>query len=63
MEQRPCLVQQAFHADVWGQDVLQGTVFCMAFSTQVSGAFLGGQPPFSSSLLLFFTTLSSDSIN
>lgn len=40
MEQRPCLVQQAFHADVWGQDVLQGTVFCMAFSTQVSGAFL-----------------------
>ena len=46
MEQRPCLVQQAFHADVWGQDVLQGTVFCMAFSTQVSGVFFRGTASF-----------------
>ena len=59
----PYLMQQVFHAGVLGQDTVQGTVFCMAFSTQASGVFLGELSPFSSLLLLFFTTLSSDSIN
>ena len=42
----PYLMQQVFHAGVLGQDTVQGTVFCMAFSTQASGVFFRGAASF-----------------
>ena len=39
MEQRPCLVQQVFHADVWGQDILCRYSFLYGFFPHKSLAF------------------------